>query len=673
MNILAQTALLVALTSLGMALSTPTRQLQNKLSLSFSVLCGMVFVWSLSFFLEKVFGGGRFYSAHLLSGIWLGPAGLFFLRIWIGRFPQLWAEFASRALWGLSLASATILGVAWTFGITQGEASLPLLKELMYFSPAPLVLQLVLILATRRPLPLREGVVFGGALFVLAFSTMDHVSWMGHVLPSLGNLLLCVYLILVGQAVAQQKFLDLPQLITRFVVLLVLALVLTGIYLLLVSWIEKNPALFFLNSFAVSFFVVMSLNPLQRWVSALTDRLLASRDADWLKSLEQSKLDLRSARTVLAWENEVRQALENALAANQIKVVLTHRDITENAPLLLAESQQRRQSGRLSILTQSLLRAEIDRTAKASERKRLGSVLDEFLLSPFSAFLPLIDSTIKGWIFLNMESEPSRETEKPRGKHGTGINSWRQLRDVEHYLDDAARSLSMILRVRDEAERERLATLGEMAAGLAHEIRNPLGAIQGAAQLLPVNSEVGPWTQVIRDEVHRLNHVVSQFLTYSKKIAPVTAPVELHSWLIRAVERLNSAHQLSNIQAKVRLEKGPEDLIIEIDAEAIFQVLENLVRNSVQAGASEISIQAEFAHPAKVAVLLIRDNGRGISPDDFEKLFVPFFTTKPSTGTGLGLSISQRIIQSHHGVIEPVSSESVGACFRIQLPGRRSS
>ncbi|NDD92623.1 hypothetical protein EBZ37_11110, partial [bacterium] len=226
--------------------------------------------------------------------------------------------------------------------------------------------------------------------------------------------------------------------------------------------IEKNPALFFLNSFAVSFFVVMSLNPLQRWVSALTDRFLASRDADWLKSLEQSKMDLRSARTVLAWESEVRRALENALDANHIKVVLIHRDITENVPLLMTESQLRRQSGRLSILTQSLLRAEIDRTAKASERRRLETVLNEFSVGPFSAFLPLIDSTLKGWIFLTMESEPSREMERPSDKQCTGINSWRQLRDVEHYLDDAARSLSMILRVRDEAERERLATLGEM-------------------------------------------------------------------------------------------------------------------------------------------------------------------------------------------------------------------
>ena len=670
MNILAQTALLVALTSLGMALAVPTRQLQNKLSLSFSALCGMVFFWSVFFFLEKVFGGGRFYSAHLLSGIWLGPACLFFLRIWIGRFSKSWIQSVASALWWVSLGGSVLLTLAWGFEVHQGEVSFPLLRDIMYFSPATVVLQLLVILATRRPLPLREGVVFGGALGVLALSTMDHLPWLGHVLPSLGNLLLCIYLILVGQAIRQQKLLDLPQLVTRFLVLLVLALILTGIYLLLVAWIEKNPALFFLNSFAVSFFVVMLLNPLQRWVSGLTDRLLASRDAEWLKRLERSKFELRSASGITPWEEALRRGLQQAVAANRVKIVLVHRDITEKPPLLLEESQARREAGRLSILVGSLLSAEIERTAKASERSKLESLVSELSVQGYSAFFPLVDSVVRGWIFLEMEFEPSRESEVARPQEMRGISSWRQLRDVEGFLDEAARALSVVLRVRDEAERERLATLGEMAAGLAHEIRNPLGAIQGAAQLLPENSEVGPWTRVIRDEVARLNHVVTQFLLYSRKAAPVATPVELSAWLSRAVERLNSALALSNQRARVSLGSASFGLVVDIDPEAIFQVLENLARNSVQAGASEIKILAEFAPQAQMVVLQIQDNGRGISSTDMKKLFVPFFTTNPS-GTGLGLSISQRIIQGHHGVIEAVKSETSGACFRIQLPGRR--
>ncbi|NDD91738.1 hypothetical protein EBZ37_06610, partial [bacterium] len=155
-----------------------------------------------------------------------------------------------------------------------------------------------------------------------------------------------------------------------------------------------------------------------------------------------------------------------------------------------------------------------------------------------------------------------------------------------------------------------------------------------------------------------------------RKAAPVATPVELSAWLSRAVERLNSALALSNQRARVSLGSASFGLVVDIDPEAIFQVLENLARNSVQAGASEIKILAEFAPQAQMVVLQIQDNGRGISSTDMKKLFVPFFTTNPS-GTGLGLSISQRIIQGHHGVIEAVKSETSGACFRIQLPGRR--
>ena len=319
MNLLAQTALLVALTSLGMGLSALPRQLQNKLIVSFSAACGVVFAWSLLFFLEQVFGGGGFYGLHLLSGIWLGPACLRFIRIWTGRFPEGWIAAVSQGLWGLSILSAVALSGAWVIAWSRGGVPPSFLRDLMLFSPAPVVLQLVVILATRRPLPLREVIVFGGAFAVLALSTMDHVPWLGHVVPSFGNLLLCVYLILLGQAIRQQKLLDLPLLVTRFVVLLVLALVLIGLYLLLVSWIEHRPALFFLNSFAVSFLILMLLNPLQRGVAALTGRVLAARDAEWRSLLEGARLEVRSARGLQEWERAVLAGIERTLAATGAK------------------------------------------------------------------------------------------------------------------------------------------------------------------------------------------------------------------------------------------------------------------------------------------------------------------------------------------------------------------
>jgi signal transduction histidine kinase len=241
---------------------------------------------------------------------------------------------------------------------------------------------------------------------------------------------------------------------------------------------------------------------------------------------------------------------------------------------------------------------------------------------------------------------------------------------VEEFLGESGRSLALLLRIHDEAERERLATLGEMAAGLAHEIRNPLGAIQGAAQLLPETSELGPWTRIIREEVARLNHVVSQFLVYSRKSSVDAGTVEVGSWLERTMERLRSGLSLSHPDSSVAIRtrsSSAAPLFAEMDPEAIFQVLENLVRNSIQAGATEIEISAGASGDAQGVILEILDNGRGIAPEDFQKLFVPFFTTNPS-GTGLGLSISQRIVESHRGRIEAMKVRGRGACFRIRLP-----
>jgi two-component system sensor histidine kinase HydH len=663
MNLLAQTALLVALTSLGMGLSVLPRQLQNKLMLSFSAACSVVFAWSLLFFLEKVFGGGWFYYFHLLSGIWLGPACLYFIRVWIGRAPSGWTGRLSQAVWTLSWLSSVGLSVAWLGFWPQGGIAPSFLRDLMFFSPAPVVLQLLVILATRRPLPLREGVVFGGALAVLSLSTLDHVPWLGHVVPSLGNLLLCIYLILLGQAIRQQKLVDVPLLVTRFAVLLVLALLLTGLYLTLVSWIEHNPVLFFLNSFAASFLIVNLINPLQRWISALTDRVLASRDAEWRTRLERAMLEVRTASGISEWQNALAAGLEGALSCSAMKLVLIHRDIAERSSLLLDEIQSRREQGRLTILVDSLLQAEISRSSDQKLNARLEAVRAELRRGDFNAVLPVFDRRILGWVLVRLEMEGPGAAPK-------GLRTWRQLREVEEYLGEAGRNLALLLRIHDEAERERLATLGEMAAGLAHEIRNPLGAIQGAAQLLPETSELGPWTRIIREEVGRLNHVVSQFLVYSRKSPVESGCVEIGPWMKRSIERLRSGCSLSHPGTPVMVREWSDSgtpLAAEMDPEAIYRVLENLVHNSIQAGATEIEISSGTSADSQAVILEIRDNGRGIAPADFSKLFVPFFTTNPA-GTGLGLSISQRIVESHGGRIEAVEVRGRGACFRIRLP-----
>jgi two-component system, NtrC family, sensor histidine kinase HydH len=226
-------------------------------------------------------------------------------------------------------------------------------------------------------------------------------------------------------------------------------------------------------------------------------------------------------------------------------------------------------------------------------------------------------------------------------------------------------------------ERDRLAALGEMSAGLAHEIRNPLGAIKGAAQCLDpkkLPGEEGEFVEVIVEEVNRLNGVVSAFLDYARPLKQNFGPTDLNEVITRTV-RLIQNDVPKNITLKVELE--PDLPKVDADAEQLKQVLINLVQNAGQAlgdKPGEITLRTvkpeRFGEPrfsAEQIELHVIDNGPGIPADQQLHIFVPFFTTKQK-GTGLGLAICQRIVKNHGGVITVQSRSGEGSTFIVRLP-----
>jgi two-component system, NtrC family, sensor histidine kinase HydH len=231
-------------------------------------------------------------------------------------------------------------------------------------------------------------------------------------------------------------------------------------------------------------------------------------------------------------------------------------------------------------------------------------------------------------------------------------------------------------------ERDRLAVLGEMAAGLAHEIRNPLGAIKGAAQLLiPSDSrptEAGETVEllaIIVEEANRLNNVVTRFLDYARAERPGregSAHVDLNAIVRKTAHLLSQNEDVKNVDVRVRT----DDLLPHVagDAESIMQVFLNLGLNALQAmpagGTLEILTtrrrRSRLGY-GQFAEVRFRDTGIGIPRDKLKKLFIPFYTTK-TKGTGLGLAISQRIINQHGGTIEVRSTHGQGSTFSVFLP-----
>jgi signal transduction histidine kinase len=230
--------------------------------------------------------------------------------------------------------------------------------------------------------------------------------------------------------------------------------------------------------------------------------------------------------------------------------------------------------------------------------------------------------------------------------------------------------------VQEEAQRsERLAALGQMSAGLAHEIRNPLGVIKGSAEMLtkkladsnPLASELAGY---ISSETNRLSSLVARFLDFARPES-----LELIPGNVKAViERALSAVAAQRPEAKVSVVRAyaPDLPLVKMDERLCEQVFQNLALNAYEAmepdgGALRIEIAPARREGISGVEVILTDSGPGIPPDICEQIFNPFFTTK-KTGVGLGLSIVSKIVDEHRGSLRVESRLGHGASFHVFLP-----
>lgn len=220
---------------------------------------------------------------------------------------------------------------------------------------------------------------------------------------------------------------------------------------------------------------------------------------------------------------------------------------------------------------------------------------------------------------------------------------------------------------------ERLFSLGQLSAGLAHEIRNPLASIAGAVRLLrrtvqPVEKQV-ECLDIIEKESQRLNRLLTRFLDFAKPRPPHFQPVDVGA-VVDTVITL-AAHGLGLAGVELRREIEPSLPFPECDAEQLQQVLLNLTLNAIQASSesSEVTLAARRG-PGDEIVIEVRDQGSGVSPENIDHLFDPFFTTKEN-GTGLGLPVAHEIVRQFGGALSACRNPDRGMTFSILLPVHR--
>lgn len=240
-------------------------------------------------------------------------------------------------------------------------------------------------------------------------------------------------------------------------------------------------------------------------------------------------------------------------------------------------------------------------------------------------------------------------------------------------VGDLKRNLKKLKEANQENCRlERLSALGQMAATVAHEIKNPLSAIQGAASYLRKNFHgefLAEFLGIIEEEVTRLNEITTGFLGFSKP-APLNSSIaEINGVIKSTIELIRQEAIERNVEVVVDLDNRMPPF--SFDYAQIKQALLNLFVNSLDATQPGGTLIVSTEAVDSTANIVVKDTGAGIKKEDLGKIFKPFFTTK-TRGSGLGLAIVERIVKEHNGYISVESEEGSGSTFRIALPTSRN-
>jgi two-component system sensor histidine kinase PilS (NtrC family) len=259
-----------------------------------------------------------------------------------------------------------------------------------------------------------------------------------------------------------------------------------------------------------------------------------------------------------------------------------------------------------------------------------------------------------------MELQPSFIALDPSPQHQTLV-----------FLEDLAQ-------IAQQAQQLKLAALGRLTAGIAHEIRNPLGAISHAAQLLRESEELNSadqrLTQIIQDHSQRMNRVIENVLQMSRRQQTVAQRLDLKPWLQQFVTEIREA---ATERQQIHLNIGLGDFKTLMDPDQLHQIIDNLIRNAWRHSAqnhdlAQVWLELFIEPDSQLPILEVRDDGEGVAPDHQAQLFEPFFTTSHQ-GTGLGLYLSRELCESNQARLD-FKPRQDGGCFRITFAhGRKQS
>lgn len=710
MDLLGQTSWVVSGISLTVGLSALLRNVRNRLYWAFFFLCLAIAAWEMSFAISRVYPEGPAYTVHLFIHVWLAPIGLTFTRILTQN-----RRITNRIIIFLSVVAGGVLSVAvlnrwegyWTTLVAVSPIWIPIhLVTILWiersvidrFSPGPVIAGMG-----------RRTMVYSGGILVLTATTLDHVPMLPRSIPLFGNIVLSAYMVFLEQTLTKNRIPNLRGMLGQFATFLLLSTVLFILNRAISIFDVGSDSALVFYSLLMSFVVLNLISAIQFWVDTVLERVL-SRDfreiqdlirnsAQELVRLEKEgrirseklyDLILKTVVQVLDPEHGSLFVLDSAglrfhrvadRGRSQLSETSGSLEVgLENA--LVAAALRNAKRGELPMVLQAVLQSDVERSLSPLERSQLSHLIQSLrTLGGNAFFLLVIQDEPVGFIVVDSAKLAGMSTQ-------TWGSSWGPLTYLFPFLKQAAGSLRSLDMIQKQGSRDRLVHLGEMSAGLAHEIRNPLGAIKGAVELLedPRTSagDQAKFLRVIKDETHRLNRVVERFLSYARTEptqaagAALTYPVD---WVSLTQKTMESARPGIPDRLEIRFRhEGVKAAWVMANEDRLQQVMLNLIQNAVRSVMGkthakdrldpiDLEIQQRHDRASKQSYWTwsCSDRGQGMTAEVLEKIFVPFYTTHHQ-GTGLGLAISQKTIESLGGRIDVTSRVAEGAQFRVTLP-----
>ena len=505
MNTLTISAILCSFAAAAFTIVISTKSLKDKRYRWFAILCSLISLWNFCFFFAHLLESLILKKIHLLLTLSLGICGSYSLIQFRTPFEK--KEDLSNRYFTYS----GLIGILLAIGLFLPEKNFYLFRHAANGYAILLMLYAFFLLTQQARFgnlssqEKRQQIYFivGGTITLIAL-TLNGFSETGLAVPSFGNVFLIIYLYFIYQTITKQKVLDLEDLIAKGVLFFVLAAILTLIYAILVSWVE-GPALFIFNTFVASLVILILFEPLKSFILKTISDFFLKGHIRTEKKLEEVRRKLVETTDIRDLTHEVVVGLKDALNVTQAHFFLLDPEgikfklirSLEPSPSKIKVTEvpvnhdfikylQRRHPNPANTY---FIQRELVERGRSTPKERLENTLSFFqLLNGDVAFPFILDGKMLGFCTFITE----------RSDTPYSLRDFELLIPLSRQIAFSLKNLEIYEQIR---QRDRLATVGEMAAGLAHEIRNPLGAIKGAAQYLQPTQDNNPQNEFLKQKL----------------------------------------------------------------------------------------------------------------------------------------------------------------------------